>query len=107
MGEGIKQRDKEQMAAFKCDGWLHITIWDESNSALVKLKHDTEHIPYWSIDVPPDMLSRFPSLKSLGLQLLLFHCLKYSANGEEEFVKYPWILLVCSVTLFSLNGAIS
>ncbi|KJA13622.1 hypothetical protein HYPSUDRAFT_151410 [Hypholoma sublateritium FD-334 SS-4] len=45
------------MAAFSCDGWLHITIWDDSNNALVKLKHDTEHIPYWSIDVPPDIQS--------------------------------------------------
>lgn len=52
--EGVKQRDKEAMAAFNCNGWLHITIWDNSSSALVRFKHENEHVPYWNIDVPSD-----------------------------------------------------
>ena len=53
--EGVKQRDKEQMTTFKCGGWLHITITDESNVALVKLKHEDDHIKYWNIDIPDEI----------------------------------------------------
>ena len=53
--EGVIQRDKEQMDTFKCGGWLHITITDESNIVLVKLKHQNDHVKYWSIEVPSDV----------------------------------------------------
>ena len=53
--EGIKNRDKERMAAFECSGWLHITICDDDSCALVQFKHESKHVPYWNIDVPRDI----------------------------------------------------
>ncbi|KAJ7743261.1 hypothetical protein DFH07DRAFT_749976, partial [Mycena maculata] len=49
-----KQRTytSRQMECFDCDGWLHITVSEESTEALVRLKHEEDHIPYCSIDVP-------------------------------------------------------
>ncbi|KAJ7256689.1 hypothetical protein C8J57DRAFT_1136094, partial [Mycena rebaudengoi] len=35
--EGAKHRDKMSMDAFKCHGWLHITINDWDNTAFVKI----------------------------------------------------------------------
>jgi hypothetical protein len=53
--EGAAERDKDQMDTFECAGWLHITLSEIDNTALVRLKHKDEHIPYWCIDVPPDV----------------------------------------------------
>lgn len=50
-----KPRDKDHMDRFECDGWLHITVFDDSNIALVKYKHKEDHIHYWSIEVPLDV----------------------------------------------------
>ncbi|KAJ7790884.1 hypothetical protein B0H14DRAFT_3501125 [Mycena olivaceomarginata] len=44
------------MDAFECHGWLHITIMDGENIALIKISHSDDHIPYWSIDVPADVI---------------------------------------------------
>jgi hypothetical protein len=54
--EGAKHRDKLPMDAFECHGWLHITIMDGENIALIKISHSDDHIPYWSIDVPADVI---------------------------------------------------
>jgi hypothetical protein len=35
--EGAKHRDKLPMDAFECHGWLHITIMDGENIALIKI----------------------------------------------------------------------
>jgi hypothetical protein len=43
------------MDIFDCSGWLHITITTGENVALVKLKHEDDHVPYWCIDVPADV----------------------------------------------------
>lgn len=53
--EGVKHHDKEQMSSFNCNGWLHITVWDDSDIALVKLTHEIDHVPYWKIDVPENV----------------------------------------------------
>lgn len=53
--ETKKQRDKEKMSTFACRGWLHITITDQSNVALVKIDHHNDHIPYFPIDIPPEV----------------------------------------------------
>ncbi|KAF8209911.1 hypothetical protein K438DRAFT_1500691, partial [Mycena galopus ATCC 62051] len=53
---GVKQRDNLAMDAFKCHGWLHITISDWKEIALVKIGHHEDHVPYWSIDVPSDVI---------------------------------------------------
>ena len=55
--EGALEHDKDQMDTFECDKWLHITLMDLDNNsmALVKFKHKDEHIPYWYIDVPPNI----------------------------------------------------
>ncbi|KAJ7763777.1 hypothetical protein B0H16DRAFT_1311018, partial [Mycena metata] len=53
---GAKSRDKLPMDAFQCHGWLHITISDWEDIALVKIGHQDDHIPYWSIDVPADVI---------------------------------------------------
>ncbi|KAF9480703.1 hypothetical protein BDN70DRAFT_804773 [Pholiota conissans] len=42
------------MDVFRCSGWIHITIMDGGSDALVKFKHDNQHIPYWNIDVPEE-----------------------------------------------------
>jgi hypothetical protein len=54
--EGAKPRDKIAMDTFPCNGWLHITIMDWDHLTYVKIKHDEEHIPYYSIDIPPDVV---------------------------------------------------
>lgn len=43
------------MDTFECDGWLHITVTEGSDIAVVKLKHQDDHVPYWTIDVPVDI----------------------------------------------------
>ncbi|KAJ7024145.1 hypothetical protein C8F04DRAFT_968359 [Mycena alexandri] len=53
---GVKHRDKLAMEAFECHGWLHITIHDYEDIALVKIGHQDDHVPYWSIDVPSDVV---------------------------------------------------
>ena len=34
---------------------MHITIATGENVAIVKLKHEDDHVPYWCIDVPADV----------------------------------------------------
>lgn len=53
--ETTKQRDKDRMSTFHCKGWLHITISDDSEIALVKIDHCDDHVPYFPIDIPPDI----------------------------------------------------
>ncbi|KAJ7759760.1 hypothetical protein DFH07DRAFT_716176, partial [Mycena maculata] len=50
--ETDKHSTSRQMECFDCDGWLHITVSEESTEALVRFKHEQDHIPYCSIDVP-------------------------------------------------------
>lgn len=40
---------------FSCNGWLNITISDDSEIALVKIGHSDDHVPYFPIDIPPDI----------------------------------------------------
>jgi len=47
-----KQCDKDQMDTFKCKGWLHISVTEGSTTALVKFKHEDDHVPYCNIEVP-------------------------------------------------------
>ncbi|KAJ6551889.1 hypothetical protein B0H19DRAFT_1073515 [Mycena capillaripes] len=54
--EGVKHRDKISMDTFKCHGWLHITVGDSNAIAFVKISRLDDHIPYWSIDVPTDVM---------------------------------------------------
>ena len=49
------QRDKIAMAAFDCDGWLTVTISDQSDIAFIQISHKDDHIPYWTIDISPDV----------------------------------------------------
>ena len=49
---GAKPHDKESITMFDCAGWLHITVNEKDSTALIKLKHEDDHIPYWCIDVP-------------------------------------------------------
>ena len=43
------------MYTFKCSGWLHITITDDTDIAYVKYKHEDQHIPYWDIEVAEEI----------------------------------------------------
>lgn len=54
--EGVTHRDKISMETFKCHGWLHITVNDSDAIGFIKISHLDDHIPYWSIDVPPDVV---------------------------------------------------
>lgn len=50
-----KQRDKDSLVTFKCGGWLHITLTDLSDICFVKIDHHDDHVPYFPIDIPPDV----------------------------------------------------
>jgi hypothetical protein len=52
---GGKQREKRQMHTFQCNGWLHITIADDLNTASVKYNHEDNHVPYCNVQVPQDI----------------------------------------------------
>ncbi|KAJ7721232.1 hypothetical protein B0H14DRAFT_587392 [Mycena olivaceomarginata] len=54
--EGTKTRDKISMDAFPCKGWLHITVNDGEDVASVSLSHADDHVPYYSIDVPAEVV---------------------------------------------------
>ncbi|KAJ7656862.1 hypothetical protein DFH06DRAFT_991429, partial [Mycena polygramma] len=54
--EGVKHRDKIAMDTFQCHGWLHITVNDSDSIAFVKISHADDHVPYWCIDVPADVV---------------------------------------------------
>jgi hypothetical protein len=43
------------MDTFDCRGWIHITLSEGGDTALIRLKHEDDHVPYWSIDVPPEV----------------------------------------------------
>ena len=44
------------MDAFKCHGWLHITLSELDNMAYIKIDHCDDHIPYVPIDIPEDIM---------------------------------------------------
>ncbi|KAG6848015.1 hypothetical protein H0H93_004170 [Arthromyces matolae] len=54
-GKGLMERDKYQLDTFPCSGWLHITVTLGDSVALVKFKHEDDHVPYWKIDVPQNV----------------------------------------------------
>lgn len=43
------------MDAFKCSGWLHITLFDSGTVGWISMKHLDDHIPYFRIDLPDDV----------------------------------------------------
>lgn len=53
--ENAKKRDKLPMDAFNCHGWLKITISNDC-VAYITLNHDDAHVPYWSIDIPKEVI---------------------------------------------------
>jgi len=50
-----KQRDKERMECFDCNGWLHLRFCEGEDVAHVKIVHTEAHVHYWKIDVPEDV----------------------------------------------------
>ena len=80
--EGVKSRDKDSMDVFDCSGWLHITITAGKCVAIVKLKHEDDHIPYWCIDVPADVKAFVVQNPSLNpTQASLSHAFGYCINN--------------------------
>jgi hypothetical protein len=78
--ENVKSRDKDSMDVFDCSGWLHITVTTGEPVALVKMKHEDDHVPYWCIDVPQDVkdfIHANPDLNpsQVGLSSLIFSTL--------------------------------
>lgn len=47
-----QHRDKIMMDSFDCDGWVHISIWDLTDIARIKIRHSNAHVPYYSINIP-------------------------------------------------------
>ncbi|KAJ7577189.1 hypothetical protein C8J56DRAFT_799033 [Mycena floridula] len=41
------------MPTFTCAGWLHVTLFDDSDTAYVKISHEDDHVSYCNIAVPP------------------------------------------------------
>ena len=52
----MKRRDRDCIDTFKCKGWLHITITNLSDTAFVKIDHHDDHVPYFPIDIPQDVV---------------------------------------------------
>jgi hypothetical protein len=62
-----KHRDKRQMATFECGGWLHITVDPMTSDAMVKVRHEDDHVPYYGKDVPvklKDYVAQNPRLRA-------------------------------------------
>lgn len=53
--EGAKPRDKLSMDTHNCAGWLNIIITDELDHAIVSLRHELDHQPYWNIELPQNI----------------------------------------------------
>ncbi|KAJ6525880.1 hypothetical protein DFH09DRAFT_1095435 [Mycena vulgaris] len=51
--EGPKPRDKSQWTHLR---WLHNTIMDWEQLAYISIKHLDDHVPYYSIDLPPEIV---------------------------------------------------
>lgn len=43
------------MTTFHCKEWLYITISNNSEITLVKIDHCNNHVPYFPINIPPDI----------------------------------------------------
>ncbi|KAF9236603.1 hypothetical protein BU15DRAFT_7754, partial [Melanogaster broomeanus] len=52
LGDTKKQRDKESMLGFPCDGWLYVTITTSSLIVSIHIIHQEAHVPYCPIDIP-------------------------------------------------------
>jgi hypothetical protein len=64
--DGVKLRDKGSMDAFKCHGWLFITLFHGTDVAWLTLQHKDDHVPYYRIDVDnevKDFIANNPLLK--------------------------------------------
>ncbi|TRM55826.1 hypothetical protein BD626DRAFT_415300, partial [Schizophyllum amplum] len=81
---GAKPRDKGSMTTFDCDGWLHITVWVIGTAAVVKMKHENDHIPYWRIDVPEKVQEFVRDNAKMTPQQLWTQILKKFPNPNYE-----------------------
>lgn len=50
--KGDKAWDSDRMDRFPCDGWLHLTVSNESDVIGVVLKHCEEHVGYLDVHLP-------------------------------------------------------
>ncbi|KAJ7679519.1 hypothetical protein DFH06DRAFT_974484, partial [Mycena polygramma] len=75
--EGVKHRDKIAMDTFQCHGWLHITVNDSDSIAFVKISHADDHVPYWCIDVPADVMEFVRANPKLTPTQVAFNYLVY------------------------------
>ncbi|PCH41927.1 hypothetical protein WOLCODRAFT_151961 [Wolfiporia cocos MD-104 SS10] len=51
-----------RMDRFDCGGWLHVALSHQPQEALIRLKHDEQHIAYTDIELPDywkDYMSQF------------------------------------------------
>jgi hypothetical protein len=53
--EGVRNRDKGSMDTFNCNGWLHITLFEDSDQAFVKFKHQEDHCDYPKTSIPDNI----------------------------------------------------
>ncbi|KAJ7307681.1 hypothetical protein DFH08DRAFT_720129, partial [Mycena albidolilacea] len=54
--EGTKTHDKIAMDVFPRKGWLHVTVNNGEDIASASLSHTDDHVPYYSIDVPAEVV---------------------------------------------------
>ncbi|KAJ7598463.1 hypothetical protein C8J56DRAFT_770700 [Mycena floridula] len=73
---GTGAHDKGCMPAFQCSGWLHITLFDETDIAFVKISHDDDHVAYCNIAVLPEIQEYVKSNPELNPRKLWAHILK-------------------------------
>ncbi|CAA7270392.1 unnamed protein product [Cyclocybe aegerita] len=91
-GENVKERDKGSMPTFACDGWFHVTIYDDKDIALIKYKHMGDHIPYCNIDLPASVLkliNKNPELNATQLWNIILKDFP-RPNFTQKQVYHAW-----------------
>lgn len=71
--EDVPKRDKAQMDSFACHGWCYVTVRDDSDVVLVKLKHEEYHVPYWKVDIPDDIQEYIRAHSDLAMGEVQLH----------------------------------
>lgn len=94
-----KQRNKERMICFDCNGWLHIKFSIDDQTVNIKLIHNEAHIPYWRIDVPAEVKQFVEQHADLKMdevrKLILFNkymlIMRLVVESNTQATSYPTI----------------
>ena len=51
-----KRRDKRETQHFPCRGALKLVVSDDSDTVIVRFRHEVDHVKFERIDVPQDII---------------------------------------------------